>query len=505
MTITFTTKTADVVRDDILRTQSNALRARGVATPNVSKGSDDYNWAQAVANELECVYANLPPAADAVMPDTTTGDELRRWLALFGLSIRAAGPSRGFIVYETSSPALVGTGQQLLDPSGNTFAVSTGGLYADGDSIPVQSVAVGSATNLAAATVLRWVSPPPYASPNASLDSDGASNGVDVETEESARQRLLDVLASPSGSGNASLIAARAENADSSIEKAYVYPAANGPGTEHAAVAGFASASLSRSRMVSAAAIANATSEVTAELPEHTELVVTGCEDQTADVSFILRMPAATTAVPAGTGGGFVDAAPFPSVTGATNKFMRATVVTSSTNIRVESMAAPTVGQSISWIDRDTYTIHTALILTVATNTTPSGGTPGTYTITLDKALVATTGTVIAANSDYVFPASANAQNYLDAVLDAFADLGPGEKTTSAGLLPHAYRQPRYFESHTYELGDQFLRALVDSGSEVLSATWGYQNGGTTTPSIPMTINDAPAVFVPGTLGFYAP
>jgi hypothetical protein len=104
---------------------------------------------------------------------------------------------------------------------------------------------------------------------------------------------------------------------------------------------------------------------------------------------------------------------------------------------------------------------------------------------------------------DYVFPAAERMQAYVDAVLNAFANLGPGEKTNQTGLLPRAYREPRAFQSWDYALGPKFLKALVESGDEVYDAAWGYQNGGVTLPSLPTLISQPPNLFVPYRIAFY--
>ncbi|GAC1540145.1 MAG: hypothetical protein NVS3B10_30300 [Polyangiales bacterium] len=88
-------------------------------------------------------------------------------------------------------------------------------------------------------------------------------------------------------------------------------------------------------------------------------------------------------------------------------------------------------------------------------------------------------------------------------MLATFAALGPRAKTTAAGLLPHAYRQPRYFSTYDYTLGDQFLRALSSSGNEVLAAAWAYQNNGVKTPALPATIATGPSIFIPLRIAFY--
>lgn len=503
---TLTSKTAAQFRDDGLRTYKNGMAlVVGVANFNVASGSEPYQFFNALGLELESVSNNTTVAADSQMPDTATGADLDRQMGIVGLARKGAGPATGRGTFSTSAGTLVATGAQLLAPNSAIYVVVTGGTYNNGDAIPVQSLSSGLNTNLAGGTALRWVSPPAYASPTMSLDSNGCTGGVDQEDDDTARARLLDRLQNPPSGGNAASVAATAEGADVAIQKAFIFPACNGPGTTHGAVMGYATASASRSRVVGGSAVANATSAIVAAHPEYVELVNTATVDQAANVSMLLRLPAATTAIPAGTGGGFVDANPFPSVAGidATRVYCRVSAFTSSVSIQVESMVAPVVGQSVCWVDRTTFTLHTAKILTQSTNSAPAGALPGTYNITLDTPFVSSTGVAVAVN-DYVFPAAVNTQAYVTALLNYFATLGPYEKTTTAGLLPHAYRLPRYYESWDYTLGAKALRAISNAGNEVLDVGWGYQNGGTTVPALPATILSGPNVFVPSQIGFYS-
>jgi uncharacterized phage protein gp47/JayE len=492
-----TVKSAAEIRDDILRTISNGLKRRGVDNPAVGVGSDYYLRATAVANEIAVCEANTVVQGERLMPDTTEDEDLDRWLAAVGLAKRPAGPSEGRIVFETTAATLVAAGSELVDPLGNKFEVTVGGTYDNDDKIPIESVEVGTGTNLDAGTVLRWVSTPAYAASTAELDAGGTTGGVDAEDNDTARARLLARLANPPRGGNWQHVAEVAEAADVEIQKAFVYPAANGPATCHVALAAYASASTSRTRVITDNARGAADAAIVGEMPEHAEFVVTKTQDFPASVTFILTLPEALTAIPAGGGGGWIDGVPWPSITGLTNSYCVVTVVTSTTSITLQSAVAPSVGETIQYVNTSTWKIYTAKVLTTSTTVAPALPTPGQFAITLDAPLVG-----IAVNK-VVFPGMVQTQRYLDAVLDHFAKLGPGEKTDVAGVLPRAYRRPYPRVSWPSALDNKFLKALTDSGDEVIDAEWGYQNGGVTEPTLPGSITSAPKVFVPGGIGFY--
>lgn len=500
-----TVKDASEIRDDILRVISNGLKARGVTTPAVGYGSDYYVTAQAVANELEALYALAAVAGDTVMPDTATGDSLDRWLTSVGLARRGAASSSGFVTLVSTASTTILTGSELTDANGARYTVTTGALYANGDLVPIASVAIGVGTNLAAATVLRWTSPPAYAASTAAVSSSGLAGGCDAEGDETARARLLARLSVPPSGGNWADAASVAVGASDNIEAAFVYPSANGPSTLHVAVTSPAASSTVRSRVVAATPLAAANAALVGTFPEGIETVTTTVADVTADVSFVLTLPEAAGAVPAGTGGGWTDGTPWPTIydaagTAMTQKYCDVATVTSTTSIRVKAATAPTVGVTVHYLDDANFELYTAKVVTTSTFSAPSlPGTPGQYDVTLDRPFPNV------AAGDYVWPGCERASAYVDALLQIFAKLGPYEKTNVAGVLPRAHRRPRYYDEWPYSLSDLVLRDLGDAGDEVLAVAWAHQNGGTTSPALPASIADPPKIFIPKRVGFYHP
>ncbi len=92
-------------------------------------------------------------------------------------------------------------------------------------------------------------------------------------------------------------------------------------------------------------------------------------------------------------------------------------------------------------------------------------------------------------------------QDYVDTLLEAFANLGPGQKTNKSGVLPRAYRRPLTTESWPSDLNDQVLRRLTDNNETILSAEYNYRSA--SSPSLPILITDDPYILVPYNLAFY--
>ena len=496
----FTVKDATTVRDDILRTIKNGLLRRGVTSPNVSPDGDWWVLATAVGNELAVVGANCIIKADDQMPDTAVGDSLLRQGEIVSKSKQAAAGSVGSVIIATSAISPIPTGAQLRDASGILYEVTIGGSYDDGDSVPIQAIGVGSATNLEEGTILKWGSAPPFCSDQVEIDVGGLINGIDDETDETYRARILATYQVPPGSGDWEQVAELAEASTARVQKAFVYPAVQGPATTDVAVTAEPT-STSKEREVSSAILTGTVAPyINGKLATPANLTTTTVTDVDADVAFALTIPDAPTANPAGPGGGWTNGTPWPSPDGSSTFRCTVTAVTSTTNITVDATTPPLVNVTrIAWLSTTTWKVLTALV-------TAFSGTSGAYVITLDRPFVGiTTGC-------YIWPECLNGQAYADTALAAFALMGPGEKTSNASALTRGFRHPPPSVSWPYSLGSHLERALTSNNDEVDAAAFYHRTDATTTvtgsggsvvPQVPTALTDAPLQFVPRHIAFY--
>ena len=497
---TFVVRDSTTIRDGILRVIRSGLIERGVSNPNVTPGSDWWIEAQAIANQLSVIEANAVLKADEMLPDTATEENLARIAALFGLSKQAAAGSVGAVVITCSADTTIATGTELVDGAGLSYQVTTGGTYSSGDTVPIAAVSTGEDTNHAAEDVLRWVSTPPFCKNSVLVAAGGLTNGIDEEDDEALRARLIALLQSAPGSGNAEHVAEMAEESTGSVQKAFVYPAIQGPSTVHVAVTA-APTETSKSRVVASATMAGTVVPyVQGQLPEHAYSVVTTIEDVDADVAIGLSLPEAATASPPGPGGGWVNGTPWPAPDASTTWRCTVTTVTSTTSLTVDATTSPTANVSqICWLSPTDWKLYSALVLTV-------GGTSGAYTITLDKPFTGIT------TGSYIWPKCQNAQAYVDAIIAAFALMGPGEKTSNASALVRGFRHPRPAAGWPNTLGAHLLSAITSARKEVSSAQFFHRTDGTTTvtggsstvtPQVPASVEDPPNIFVPRNIGIY--
>lgn len=493
---TFVTRDSSTIRDGILRVIRSGLIARGVTNPNVTPGSDWYIEAQAIANQLVVVEANANIKADEMMPDTATEENLARICAIFGLEKQAAAGSTGTVIITASASVTIATNDQLIDGQGLTYKVTTGGTYADGDSVPVQAVSTGKDTNLEEDAVLRWVSTPAFCDEKVLAGVGGFVNGIDAEDDETLRARLFALLQVPPVSGNSEHVAEFAEASTASVQKAFIYPAIQGPSTVHVACAAAPTAT-NKSREVATATMTGTVEPyVQGLLPEHAYSVITTVDDVNTDISIGLSLPEAPTASPPGPGGGWVNGTPWP----APVYYCSVTAVTSTTVFTVDETALPTVNVTqICWLSPYDWKLYSALVTAVS-------GTSGAYVITLDQPFAGI------ATGCYIWPKCQNAQAYVDAVLGAYALMGPGQKTSNASALVRGFRHPRSAAGWPMTLGTHLTAAITSAQTEVESTQFLHRTDGTTTvtgssstvtPQVPASVSDAPKIFVPRHIGFY--
>ena len=498
---TFEVRDIATIRSDMLRAQRNGLIARGVPSPNVTPDSDDYVRAEGLAKELTVVEANCVIKADEAMPDTATGEALANRAAPYGLTKKPAGGSVGAIVFASSAASLVPSGSLLTDASQLTYKVSSGGTSANGESIAIEAVSVGAATNHAAEDLLRWQSPPAYSSTDATVDVGGLVNGTDAETDEMFRARFFGVLQVPPNAGcNWSAVRVIAQNAHTSVQDGFIYPAIQGGATMHVAVTA-APTTTNKSRAVASTTMtAIVIPSISGELPsEHIALTTTTVTDVPTDVAFKLFIPDAPTASPAGLGGGWLDGTPWPSTGGSAA--VKVTGVTSTTVITCDAPTPPVSGVSrVAWLSPYDWKLYTATV------TGTVSGVPGAYVVTLDTPFIGI------ATGCYLWPQAENQAAYVAAVLAAFSLMGPGEKTTNVSALARGYRHPTSNAGWPYTLGAWMRKALTDVGDEVDAAEYILRYDGTTTlvgdtgvltPQVPGVVTSPPNILIPRHIGFY--
>jgi uncharacterized phage protein gp47/JayE len=154
--------------------------------------------------DLYLMQANL---ANELMPNTAVV-----WLPyhanIWQVPRLQPTPATGNAVFAGATGTAIPAGTLLsFQPMGwlymTTAAATIGGSGTGTVSIPIISVLAGSAYNLPAGTVLQLVNPLGGVSPqSATLDSNGAANGTDMESVPSWRSRVVSKIGQPGNGGS---------------------------------------------------------------------------------------------------------------------------------------------------------------------------------------------------------------------------------------------------------------------------------------------------------------
>jgi uncharacterized phage protein gp47/JayE len=499
----FKIKDKQEIKDDLLRTIKKGLINRGIENPNVGKGTLFDLIADGFSDFGALVYDGISASANACLPDSALGDDLIRLARNKGLTLSPAGPSSGLISFTASIDTPIGfiSGLQLIDNNGLIYTVTVGGSFDSTQYINISSVDTGTQTNLEKGATLRWTNPPPFVDSIATVvgltpdSTEGLTGGVDAETIEGLRTRLLALEAGPPNAGeNYTSVNSFAEKASSAVQKAFSYPGVYGPGTAHVAVVRAPTATSKTRDIDSLIMSTQVIPNVLGEMAEFTDISVTTVNNIECNISVGLLLPTAKTAIPAGPGGGWYDARPFPLT--PLSGFSSVTVI-SSNEMTVNSYYPPVIGGRVCYVSPLNWKIYHSKIVTVHFDMFNN------YTITLDNGFFYddATGEAIR-NGDWIFPDAVNMDTYIAALLKAFASLGPGQKTDFAGLLPRAYRKPLVNITFPCDISGRFIKTFTQNvGDEVYDSAIIYSS-----PSeCPLNENyqEPPNILVPNKIAFY--
>lgn len=258
---------------------------------------------------------------------------------------------------------------------------------------------------------------------------------------------------------------------------------------------------------------------------------VTTVNNVPGDIACVLTLPYPLGTSPNGRGGGWVNANPWPvpdgefivGACGLISSNTAGTVITIYAPSAVANGGAyinqqPVAGQTqIQWVNRSNANLAGPQVINATILSFTDNGN-NTWTLTLDTPLVFAPGSTDfwgntgIAFDDYIFPASLNAQTYVNNIMTGYALLGPGQCTSANGLIAlGALRYPNVNTVYPTFVGESVEKILV-SNTEVIGAQLnpGNANGdlcyNNTYPigSVNTPINACPPnIFVSRQLGFY--
>lgn len=222
--MSFTTLTQPDIEANILRDILNLIPGA-----DITVDSDYAIRAAAMASGIEGLYQYQAWIVRQIFPDTADSDVMEAHANLHKITRKAGTQATGSIAFTGTAASAIPLGTQVKNTDGLVFVTTAAGVL-DGTgnaTVAAQSLSIGAANNLAAATQLQLLDSPPGVNSQASIVSMLA--GTDAETDASLLARLLSILRDPPASGNVADYKRWALEVNG-CDGAYVYPLRRGAG-----------------------------------------------------------------------------------------------------------------------------------------------------------------------------------------------------------------------------------------------------------------------------------
>jgi hypothetical protein len=502
--------TPAILRDTLLADLRLAAIDTGVDEPPTQPGSDWYLLAVAMGNVGLLAFSNINSAEASANALDATGEDLERIREADGLSEVAKSGSSGKLKITVLGATTLTSGTQYTLPNGlRGEVVGTFINPADGDEVDVQSIDVGSSTNLAAPGIVRFVSAPVNIATEATVSTAfPLTGGTDEESDGRKRDRILNARRNRPGGGNWAQLRGWALDALAGLQDAYVCPALGGPGScKVVLVRRFDVEIGDYSRALNDAETQAVRSYIQSKMPIPQEIVIQTVADEDLDVSLQVTLPAS--ALAGGNGQGWSDPSPWPPlVTADAGSVTISSVATTNDQITVTAQTTdtPPDGQThVAWWSSVDRKFQTRLVISVS-------GSSGAWVLTLDAPLIGDTGDG-PQTGDFISPGAYNLDAYGAAWVALLERFGPGENTDEAARLERALRHPFTTDEDPTDVTNTTLARWSNGfpASGDLPAHPGFPEvsgfelafANKTAPTVPATVDLPPNVLRPRHFAIY--
>lgn len=177
------------------------------------------------------LYGYLGWIARQVVPDTAEAEVMERHASIWGVVRVAATFAAGSVTFTGTDTTVIPAGTGLASASGVAYETAAEGIIAAGTAlVAVTALDAGTDGNAPAAALLSLVGAIPGVSSQATVDASGLTGGVDAESDESLRARLLGRIQQPPHGGAGFDYVAWAREV-AGVTRAWVFPLHLGAGT----------------------------------------------------------------------------------------------------------------------------------------------------------------------------------------------------------------------------------------------------------------------------------
>ncbi len=158
--------------------------------------------ARAYAGAVHLLYFYISWAVNQLFPDTAEAEFMTRWAAIWGVSRTPATFADGDVNFTGVNGTVIPTGLRLKRSDGAFFLTTESATISGGTAaVAVQAVNAGTSGNTANGGALVVVNSIAGLNTNAAVASGGITGGLDAESDESLRLRLLDRIQQPPHGG----------------------------------------------------------------------------------------------------------------------------------------------------------------------------------------------------------------------------------------------------------------------------------------------------------------
>lgn len=183
-------------------------------------------WAGAV----HMTHGHLEWLAQQLFADTAIREFLIRIAAIFGITPTPATFATGTVTVTGVGPHTIELDEILVRDDGVTYKVTAETLFAGSGSVPIQAVEAGSDGNLDEGETLSFESPVAGVDSDTTVEAPGIAGGLEEESTEALRTRLLLRLREPPQGGSDQDYEAWAL-AVAGVTRAWIYRHEDGLGT----------------------------------------------------------------------------------------------------------------------------------------------------------------------------------------------------------------------------------------------------------------------------------
>ena len=185
----------------------------------------------AYAGAVHLLHGHLDWNADQLFPDTAEADNLSRWATIWGISRIPAAYAIGDVTFTGADTTVIALGTRLKRSDGALFDTTAEGTITTGTAtVAVKAVNAGTDGNTDADVNLTLESPISGIDNTATVAAGGLIDGLDEESDDSLRTRVLNRIQQPPH-GGADFDYIEWALSISEVTRVWVYPNNTGLGT----------------------------------------------------------------------------------------------------------------------------------------------------------------------------------------------------------------------------------------------------------------------------------